>query len=116
MQSWDCSQIENEEEEDSWQEGDQIAEQWEEEQHLEEIVERRRMEGSSLKLDAMQKVLELVVNERMSQGERVRNSNEKKKVPGWSIEENEGKEDTEEMKEWRESEPERDGPMLEEVG
>ena len=48
MQRWDGSQVENEEEE-SWQEGDQMAEQWEEEQHLEEIVERRRMEGSSLK-------------------------------------------------------------------
>ena len=59
MQSWDCSQIENEEEEESWQEGDQMAEQLEEEQQLEEIVERRRMEGSSLKLDVMQKVLEL---------------------------------------------------------
>ena len=38
MQSWDWSQIENEEEEESWQEGDKMAEQWEEEQHLEEIV------------------------------------------------------------------------------
>ena len=40
-QSWDCSQIDNEEEEEGWQEGDQMAEQWEEEQHLEEIVGRR---------------------------------------------------------------------------
>ena len=54
MQRWDCSQVENEEEEESWQEGDQMAEQREEEQHLEEIVERRRMEGSFLKLGAMQ--------------------------------------------------------------
>ena len=51
IQRWDCSQIENEEGEESWQEGDQMAEQWEEEQQMEEIVERRRMEGSSLKLD-----------------------------------------------------------------
>ena len=43
-----------------------MAEQWEKKQQLEEIVERRRMEGSSLKLDVMQKVPELVVNERMS--------------------------------------------------
>ena len=84
IQRWDCSQIENEEEEESWQEGDQMAEQWEEEQHLEDIVERRRMEGSSLKLDVIQKVPELVVNERMSQGERVKNQSVKKKVPGWS--------------------------------
>ena len=31
-----------------------MAEQWEEEQHLEEVVERRRMKGCSLKLDVMQ--------------------------------------------------------------
>ena len=65
-QRWDSSQIENEkeeEEEESWQEGDQMAGQWEEEQHL---------DGSSLKLDVMQKVPKLVVNKRMSQGERVK--------------------------------------------
>ena len=33
-----------------------MAEQWEEEQHLEDIVERRRIEGSSLELDVIQKV------------------------------------------------------------
>ena len=53
-----------------------MAEQWEEEQHLEETVERRKMEGSSLKLDVMPKVPELVVNERMSQGKRVKNPKE----------------------------------------
>ena len=42
------SQIENEEEE-SWQEDDQMAGHWEEEQHLDDLIERRRMEGSSLK-------------------------------------------------------------------
>ena len=55
----------------------------------------------------MQKVPELVVNERMSQGKRVNNPKEKKKVPGWSIEEMKERpniaveEDTEEMKKWR---------------
>ena len=63
IRSWDCSQIQNEEEEEVWQKDDHMAEQWEGEQHLEEIVERRKMEGNSLKLDAMQKVLELVMNE-----------------------------------------------------
>ena len=82
-----CSQTANEEEEEGWQEGDQMAEQWEEEQHLEETVERRRIEGSSLKLDATQKVPKLLVIERMSLGEKVNNPKEKKKVPGWSIEE-----------------------------
>ena len=57
-----------------------MAEQLEEEQHLEDIVERRRMEGSSLKLDVIQKVRELVVNDRMSQGERVKNPKVKKNV------------------------------------
>ena len=53
------------------------------------------------------KVHELVVNERMSQGERVKNPKVKKKVPGWSIEEMKERtnfaeeEDTEEMKRWR---------------
>ena len=30
-----------------------MAGQWEEEQHLDDLIERRRMEGSSLKLDVM---------------------------------------------------------------
>ena len=38
------------EEEESWRERDQIAAQWDEEQQLEEILEQRRMEGSSLQL------------------------------------------------------------------
>ena len=49
MRSWSCSQIENEEEEESWRERDQSAAQWDEEQKLEEILEQRRMEGSSLR-------------------------------------------------------------------
>ena len=36
--------------EESWQEGDQLAEQLKEKQHVEGIIERRRMEGSSLKI------------------------------------------------------------------
>ena len=56
-----------------------MAEQWIEEQHLEEIVERRRMGGSSLKLDVIQKVLELVVNERVSQGEKGERHEKKRK-------------------------------------
>ena len=67
MRSWCCSEIENEEEEESWREGGQIAAQWEEEQKLEEIVERRRIEGSSLKLEVMQNVLEPMLHEQMSQ-------------------------------------------------
>ena len=72
-----------EEGEESWQEGDQM----EEEQHLDDLIERRRMEGSSLKLDVMQKFPELVVNKRRSQGEQGKATKEKKKVPGWSFEE-----------------------------
>ena len=74
---------------------------------LDDLIERRRMEGSSLKLDVMQKVPELVVNERMSQGKKEKDTKEKKKVPGWSIEEVKERpniaveEDTEEMKRWR---------------
>ena len=105
----DCSKIEHdeEEEEESWQEGDQIAEQWEEEQCLEDIVEIRRMEGSSLKLDVTRKVPELVVNERMSRGQRAKKAKAKEEVPGWSAEEMKERpniaveEGTEEMKRWR---------------
>ena len=71
MQRWNCSQIEKEEEE-SWQEGDQMAGQWEEEQHLEELVEIGRLDGSFLKLEVMRKVPVLVVNDRMSRGKRVK--------------------------------------------
>ena len=83
-----------------------MAAQWDEEQELDEIVERRRMEGSSLKLEVMQKVLELVVHERMSQGKGVKGRKEKKKVPGWFMEEMKAKtnvplvEDTEETRKW----------------
>ena len=47
------------------------------------------------------------MNERMSQGERVKDPKEKKNVPGWSIEEVKERpnialeEDTEEFKRWR---------------
>ena len=64
-----------------------MAGQREEEQHLDDLIERRRMEGSSLKLDVMQNVPELVVKKRMSQGEKRKDTKEKKKVLGWSLEE-----------------------------
>ena len=62
---------------------------------------------SFLLLHVMQKVLELVVHERMSQGRGVKGLKEKKKVPGWSVEEMREKpnlvveEDTEEMRKSR---------------
>ena len=52
-------------------------------------MERSRIEVSSFKLKAMQKVPELVVQERTSQGKGVKGLKVKKKVPGWSIEEKE---------------------------
>ena len=69
MRSWDCSQIENEEE-----------------RKLEEILAHRRMEGSSLQ-EVMRKVPELVEHERMSQGKGVKGFKEKWKVSGWSTKE-----------------------------
>ena len=65
------------------------------------------MEGSSLNLEVMQKVPELVVHERMSQGRGVKGRKEMKKVPGWSFEEMKDKPniavvvDTEKMRKWR---------------
>ena len=107
MRSWDCSQIENDGEEESWREWVRMAEQWEEEQKLEEIVEQRRIEGDSLKLEVMRKAPELVVHERMSQGEGVRVPKEMARVPGWSAEEMKEKPNTdivadaEQMRKWR---------------
>ena len=88
-QNWDCSQIENEEDEEEkgWQEEDQTAEEWDEEQKLEEILDRTWMKGNSLQLEVMQKAPELVVHERMSQGKGVKCIKEKKRVTGWSSEE-----------------------------
>ena len=86
MRSWDCSQIENEEEEESWREGDKMAGQWHEEQKLEEILERKWMEGSPVQLEVMQNAPKILMHERMSQGIGVK-GREKKKVSGWSMEE-----------------------------
>ena len=47
---------------------------------MEETLEQRRMEGSSLQLEAMRNVPGLVVRERMSQGTGVKGFKEKKKV------------------------------------
>ena len=50
-QSWDCSQIENEEEdeEELWQKENQMELQWAEDEKLEESSEQRRMEGTRAK-------------------------------------------------------------------
>ena len=87
-QNWDSSQIENEEEEEEedWEKKDQMEVHWAEDEKLEEILEQRRREGSSLKAEVMQKVPELVLHERMSQGGQARDTEEKKKIKGWSTE------------------------------
>ena len=48
------------------------ARQWAEDERLDKILERRRMERSSLQAEVMDKALELEVHERMSQGEILR--------------------------------------------
>ena len=57
-QNWDCSQIENEEEEEEedWKKENQMGVQWAEDEKLEESLERKRMEGTPLQADVMQKV------------------------------------------------------------
>ena len=79
----------------------QMKVQWNEEQKLKETLERRRVE-------VMQKVPEFVVHERMTKGEEVKCTEEKKKVEGWSVEEVSAdmvfslvEIDTEEMIKWR---------------
>ena len=55
-QSWDCSQVENEqeEEEEVWQEENQMELHWAADERLEKIVDRRRMERNSLQAEVMQ--------------------------------------------------------------
>ena len=50
-------------------------------------MERRRIEGSSLKTDVMKNVLESAVHERMVHGKKVTGAKGKKKGKGWSTEE-----------------------------
>ena len=108
--SWDCSQIENEVEEGRGslaKKENQMEMQWAEDEKLEELLEQRRMERCSLQAEVTQKTPELVVRARMSQSKGVKTAKEKKKVKGWSSQEETGKsnrsskEDTEEMKNWR---------------
>ena len=71
-QSWNCSQIEDEEEgEDDRQKKDQMERQWIEDEKLEENLERRKAEGVSLQTEVLQKVPELVVHERMSRCKKI---------------------------------------------
>ena len=112
MRSWDCSQIGHTEKVESWRERDQMAAQWDEEQKLEENLERRRKEGSPVHFEFMQNVPQLFVHERMSHRIGVKRIKEKKKVSGWSMEEMKEelsvveKEDAEEVKKVERSEPE----------
>ena len=64
-QNWDCSQVEYEEEgeEEDWRNENQTKARWDEEQKLEEILERRRVEGSSLQQEVIENVPDLVVHE-----------------------------------------------------
>ena len=65
------------------------------------------MEGGSLQAEVIQKVLELVVHQRMSQDKKGKGVEEKKKVKRWSTEEMKNKpcdvrrEDSEEMIAWK---------------
>ena len=56
-----------------------MKEQWDEDDTLEDVFEPRRVDGGSLQADAMQKVLDLIAHERMSQDENVEGLEEKKK-------------------------------------
>ena len=64
-QNWECSQFENEEEEaeDDWRKENQTEVHWDEDEKLEKILERKRMERSFLQAEVMQKVPELVIHE-----------------------------------------------------
>ena len=57
---------------------DQMEMQWVEDVKLEEVLERRGAEGVPMQAEVLQKVPELVVDERMSQGKKVKVTEEKK--------------------------------------
>ena len=108
-QHWDCSQIENEEEE-------------EEEGWQKEFGTKKDGRKLLLQVGVMQKVPELVVHARMSQGEEVRGTKEKKKVKGWPTEDTSDKaKESSGGRRRRNGEMERfesggDGSVLEEIG
>ena len=81
-QNWDFSHIENEteEDEDDWEKEHQMEVQWCEDHKLDENLGRRRMEGSTLQVEIMQKAPELEVHERMTEGEEVKCTKEKRKL------------------------------------
>ena len=87
-QSWDCSPCESEEEEEGdWQKEDQMEMQWVEDEKMEEILERGRAEGVPMQAEVLQKVPELVIQERMCQSKKNGSHRRKEKVKGWSTEE-----------------------------
>ena len=81
-----------------------MAEQREEEQHAEDMVASRKWKAAPRSWMSYEKPSELVVNERMLQSQKVKNTKGRKEVPGWSSEEMKVRpnvaveEDTEEMK------------------
>ena len=81
-QNWDFSRIEKEteEDEDDWEKEHQMEVQWCEDHKLDENLGRRRMEGSTLQVEIMQKAQELEVHERMTEGEEVKCTKEKRKL------------------------------------
>ena len=70
-----------------WQKEHQMEMQWDGDEKLEEILERRRVEGCFSQAEVMQKVPDLVVHERMSHCNKAKRLEEKKKVKGWPTEE-----------------------------
>ena len=104
--SWDCSQIEKEEEEEEevWEKENQMKLQWAEDQKLEKFWNEEGWKEPLCRRKSCKKTPELVVHERMSRGEKVRGTREKKKAKGCSTEEMKDKtnslreEDTEEMR------------------
>ena len=78
MRSWDCSQIENEEEAESLRERDQMAAQWDEEQkNWRRSWSKEGWKEAPCSWRSCERYLGGVVHERMSQGEGVKGFKEK---------------------------------------
>ena len=81
--------------------------QWRQDEEMEKIVQQKKVNGGAWQVEALQKVPELIAQNRMSQSQKIQGSEGKKNLRGWSMEEMKDKpssslvEDTEEMIGWR---------------
>ena len=90
-QHWDSSQIETEEEEESWREGDQMAAEWDEEEKLERFWNEEGWKEAPCSRTSCERYRSRLCMNACHKAKGVKGCKEKKIVPGWSVEEMKGK-------------------------